>query len=90
MKVSFKTDFFFVTLSEKNHMSDFYHISDDWNLLKSEFKLLQKEVESFLITPQKRKSGIPPRKKSKNLEKISRRLKLNVIKKRQDYQSDYS
>lgn len=71
-------------------MDDFYNITDDWDLLKSEFKLLQDEISAFLITPQKRKSGIPPRRKSKELERVVRRLKLNIIKKRQDYQSDYS
>jgi hypothetical protein len=71
-------------------MSDFYSIESDWDLLKKEFDGLRDEINTFLKTPQKRKSGILPRKKSKDLEKISKRLKLNVLRIRQDYQSDYS
>lgn len=70
--------------------NDYHKIGDCWNELKEEFTLLKNEVNSFLIDPGKKRSGIKIRKKSFDVERISLELRRRIVKERQDVNSDYS
>jgi len=71
-------------------ISNNYNLLNDLELLKSTFSELKVEIDLFLKAPDKRKSGITARKKSKKIERLCRTMKKNVTKVRQDYKSDYS
>jgi hypothetical protein len=69
---------------------DFYNIKDDFNTSKKIMVELEKDIESFFKKPLGRKWATLIRKKSKEVEKIGKRIKKNIIKQRQDLKSDYS
>jgi hypothetical protein len=75
---------------EDINMGDYFKIHEDWELLKQGFEELESEVDSFLRVPHKKKSGIDARKKTIDLKEITSRLKKNIVRKRKEYQSDYS
>jgi len=69
---------------------DFYNIKDDWEECKNLTIELEKDVDSFLQHPLSRKLCIIVRKKSKYIEKLGKKIKKNIVRQRQDCQSDYS
>jgi hypothetical protein len=69
---------------------DFYNIINDWEKCKILTVELEKDVGNFLQHPISRKLCIIARKKSKDIEKLGKRIKKNIIRQRQDNQSDYS
>lgn len=71
-------------------MSDFFKIDTDWNLLRKNFEELKDEVSKFLKVPNKKHSGVILRKKSIEIRDINLRFRNNVLRKRKEYQSDYS
>lgn len=70
--------------------NDYYNINSDWELIKSGFKELKSHLDEFLKVPHKKKSGVDIRQISKELERTNRCLRRNIIRKRKEYQSDYS
>ena len=69
---------------------DFYNLKNDWEKCKLLIDELEKDVEKFIKRPTSRKWSSLARKKSKNIEKLGKKIKKNIIRQRQDYKSDYS
>jgi len=69
---------------------DFYNIINDWEKCKSLTVELEKDVDNFLQHPISKKLCIVARKKSKDIEKLGKKIKKNIVRQRQDYKSDYS
>lgn len=69
---------------------DFYNLKDDWEKCKTLTNELERDVENFVKKPASRKWCSLVRKKSKDIEKLGKKIKKNIIRQRQDYQSDYS
>ena len=69
---------------------DFYNLKDDWEKCKVLTIELEQNVENFIKRPISRKWCPILREDSKNIEKLGKKIKKNIIKQRQDCQSDYS
>jgi len=69
---------------------DFYNLKNDWEKCKLLIDELEKDVEKFIKRPTSRKWSSLIRKKSKNIEKLGKKIKKNIIRQRQDCKSDYS
>lgn len=69
---------------------DSYNLKDDWEKHKVLINELEKHIENFIKRPASRQWCSSLRKESKDIEKLGMRIKKNIIKQRQDYQSDYS
>jgi len=69
---------------------DFYNLKNDWENHKTLTDELEKDLENFVKRPMSRKWGAFIRKKSKEIDRLGKRIKKNIILQRQDYQSDYS
>lgn len=70
--------------------NDYHKIGDSWEKLKEEIILLKDEVNSFLVNPGKKRSGISIRKASLVVERTAMEIRRRIIKERQDVNSDYS
>lgn len=69
---------------------DSYNIINDWEKFKSLITELEVDINVYTKHPLSRKLCSQARKKSKEIEKIGKKIKKNIIRQRQDYQSDYS
>lgn len=69
---------------------DFYNLKSDWESYKILISELEKDVEKFIKRPISRKWRSLLRKKSKDSERIGKKIKKNIIRQRQDLKSDYS
>ena len=69
---------------------DSYNIKDDLEISKSLVIELEDGVKKFLEHPISRYWCSFVRKKSKDIERVNKKIKKNIIKQRQDYESDYS
>jgi len=69
---------------------DYYKIKEDWENSKILTAELESDIDFFFKRPTSKKWGVLIRKKSVKIKKIGSRIKKNIIKQRQDYQSDYS
>jgi len=69
---------------------DFYNLKEDWKKCKSLTCELEIDIQNFVKRPISRKWCSFLRKKSKSIEKLGKKIKKNIIRQRQDYQSDYS
>lgn len=70
--------------------NDYFQVKFEWSNLKKEFQELKEESEVFFKKPGTKRSGIAFRRKTKDIAKTSQKLKDNILRKRKDYQSDYS
>jgi hypothetical protein len=69
---------------------DFYNLQNDWERCKTLTNELISNVDSFVKRPTSRRWCSLVRKKSKDIEKLNKKIKKNIVRQRQDYQSDYS
>ena len=69
---------------------DFYNLKKDWETCKLLTETLEREVEKFIKRPTVERRCALIRKKSKDIEKLGKKIKKNIIRQRQDLKSDYS
>jgi hypothetical protein len=69
---------------------DCYNLKNDWEQCKLLIDDFEKDLFLFIGNPLSRKKCTSARKKSKEAEHIGQKIKKNIIKQRQDYNSDYS
>lgn len=69
---------------------DSYNLKDDWQKCKDLTVELEVDTEKFIKRPTSRKWCSLTRKKSKDIDKLGKKIKKNIIFQRQDYQSDYT
>jgi len=69
---------------------DYYKIKEDWEVCKSLIFELESDIEFFFKRPTSKKWGVLIRKKSREIGSLGEKIKKNIIRQRQDYQSDYS
>ena len=69
---------------------DNYDLKGDWERHKILIDELEKKIEKFVKRPASRVWCAVLRKKSKDIERLNKKIKRNIIKQRQDNQSDYS
>jgi poly-D-alanine transfer protein DltD len=69
---------------------DSYNLKNDWEECQKMTNELEENIKFFVKNPISRKWCSFVRKKSKDIEKLNKKIKKNIIRQRQDYQSDYS
>jgi len=72
------------------NVNDEYNIREDWELFKKNCNEFELQLTKFLSHTKNKEAGIRARKKLKELKIQTKFLAKKILKKKQDYDSDYS
>ena len=80
-----------MSLREEYHnINDTYNIRDDWKSFRVCCDEFEQELTKFLSHTKNKTAGIRARKKLKELKEKAHKIGKKILKKKQDYDSDYS
>lgn len=75
---------------EDVNINDYYKIKKDWNDLKKLIEATEKDLDLFLgYRKVKRRCG-PARRKIVKMKTLLKKISKNILKTKQDFESDYS